>query len=130
MAQGEVVWKRKDHVTVCKWKDKREVLTISNMHQVEMEEVRNRNGKVSVKPNIVIDYNGKMHGVDKSDQIKSYYSALRTTIRWPKKNCYSFIRCNASQCTCAVLFCNLFQYEEPCIQRKGDKISSSCKIAE
>ena len=72
-------------MTVCNWKDKRDVLTISNMHQVEMEEVRNRNGKVSVKPNIVIDYNNGMSGVDRSDQMLSYYSALRKTIRWPKK---------------------------------------------
>ena len=85
LKKGEVTWKRKEHVTVCKWKDKRDVLTISNMHQVEMEEVRNRNGKVSVKPNIVIDYNNGMSGVDRSDQMLSYYSALRKTIRWPKK---------------------------------------------
>ena len=44
LKRGEVVWRRKEYGT--KWKDKRDVLTISNMHQVEIEEVRNRNEKV------------------------------------------------------------------------------------
>ena len=85
LKKGEMVWRRNMDVTVCKWKDKRDVLTISNMHRVEMVEVRNRNGKVMMKPNIVRDYNAGMSGVDRSDQMLSYYSALRKTIRWPKK---------------------------------------------
>ena len=85
LKKGEMVWRRKEDVTVCKWKDKRDVLTISNMHRVEMVEVKNRNGKVMMKPNIVRDYNAGMSGIDRSDQMISYYSALRKTIRWPKK---------------------------------------------
>ena len=50
-----------------------------------MVEVRNRKGKVMIKPNIVRDYNAGMSGVNRSDQMLSYYSALRKTIRWPKK---------------------------------------------
>ena len=45
LKKGEMVWKRKEDVTVCKWKDKRDVLTNSNMHRVEMVEVKNHNGK-------------------------------------------------------------------------------------
>ena len=55
------------------------------MHRVELVEVRNSNGKVTMKPNIVRDYNAGMSGVDRFDQMLSYYSALRKTIRWPKK---------------------------------------------
>ena len=80
-----MVWRINDDVTVCKWQDKRDVITISNMHRVEMVEVRNRNRKVMMKPNIVRNYNAGMSGVDRSDQKLSYYSALRKTIRWPKK---------------------------------------------
>ena len=50
-----------------------------------MVEVRNRKGKVMIKSNIVRDYNDGMSGVDRSNQMLSYYSALRKTIRWPKK---------------------------------------------
>ncbi|KAK9703402.1 Transposase IS4 [Popillia japonica] len=88
------IWRQNGPVTVCKWKDKRDVLTISNMHSVEMVEVSNRNGKVSMKPNIIRDYNKGMSGVDRSDQMLSYYTSLmlsyytslRKTIRWPKKS--------------------------------------------
>lgn len=85
LKKDEFVWQRNKSVVVCKWKDKREVLTISNMHKVGIVEVQNRNRKVSLKPNIIKDYNAGMSGVDQSDQMLSYYSALRKTVRWPKK---------------------------------------------
>jgi len=44
LKKGEFFWQQNGPVTVCKWKDKRDVLTISNMHVVEMVEVSNRNG--------------------------------------------------------------------------------------
>ncbi|EFA09333.1 PiggyBac transposable element-derived protein 4-like Protein [Tribolium castaneum] len=53
--KGEVAWCRNESVVLCKWRDKREVLTITNMHKVESVEVRNRNGKVTMKPNIIRD---------------------------------------------------------------------------
>ena len=40
LKKGELVWRRNDDVIVCKWKDKRDVITISNMHRVEMVEVK------------------------------------------------------------------------------------------
>ncbi|KAG5877666.1 hypothetical protein JTB14_015626 [Gonioctena quinquepunctata] len=85
LKKGECIWQQNGPVTVCKWKDKRDVLTISNMHVVEMVEVSNRNRKLSMKPNIIRDYNKGMSGIDRSDQMLSYYTSLRKTIRWPKK---------------------------------------------
>ena len=82
LKRGEFEWSRSGSVVVCKWKDKREVLTISNMHKVEMVDVTNRHKQHRLKPNIVRDYNNGMSGMDKSDQMLSYYSALRKTIRW------------------------------------------------
>lgn len=85
LKKGEHAWKRSESVVVCKWKDKRDVLTISNMHRVEMINVVNRRQQMSIKPNIVQDYNDGMSGVDTSDQMLSYYSGLRKTLRWYKK---------------------------------------------
>ena len=85
LSKGEVVHRSRDGVVVSKWKDKRDVLTISNMHAVEMVETTNRRGNKKQKPNIVRDYNNGMSGVDKSDQMISYYDSLRKTIRWYKK---------------------------------------------
>lgn len=38
-------------------------LTISNMPKVQTVKVRNRNGKVTMKPNIIKDYNDGMSGM-------------------------------------------------------------------
>ena len=38
-----------------------------------------------MKPNTVKEYNMNMSGIDRSDQMLSYRSALRKTIRWYKK---------------------------------------------
>lgn len=92
LMRGELSYLRSDSVIVCKWKDKRDVLTISNMHEVEIVDMPNRNGKVSKKPNIIRDYNLGMGGIDRADQIMmSYYSAERKTVRWYKKLGIHFI---------------------------------------
>ena len=67
---------------MCKWKDKRDVLTISPAHIPEMVNVTNRRGREKLKPNLVKDYNAFMSGIDRSDQILSYHSSLRKTLRW------------------------------------------------
>ena len=42
-----------------------------------MVEVKNKRGQVCEKPNIERDYNDGMAGIDRSDQMLSYYSGLR-----------------------------------------------------
>ena len=80
-----MIWRIKNDVSVCKWKDKRDVLTISNAHSPTLIKVTNRLGKEKEKPNTVRDYNDSMSGIDRSDQILSYHSGLRKTLRWYKK---------------------------------------------
>ena len=50
-----------------------------------MVESENRHGKTKQKANLIKDYNMNMFGIDRSDQMLSYHSALRKTIRWYKK---------------------------------------------
>ena len=52
------------------------------MHTFEMVEATNKRGEKKDKPNIVKDYNNGMSGIDKADQMISYYDSLRKTIRW------------------------------------------------
>ena len=40
---------------------------------------------VSLKPQCIIEYNQYMSGVDRLDQMISYYSFTRKTMKWPKK---------------------------------------------
>ena len=64
----------------CKWKDKIDVLTISNKHSVKMVPVPNKSGQLTTKPNILRDYNIGISEVDWSDQMLSYYQGLRKCI--------------------------------------------------
>ena len=51
---GESVWKRIDNVVVCKRKDKRDMLTISNKHSVEMVSVTNKHRQVTPSPTLYL----------------------------------------------------------------------------
>ena len=82
LKKGESAWKKSDDIVLCERKDKRDVLTISNKHSVEMVPVPNKRGQLTTKPNIVRDYNNGMSEVDRFDQMLSYYQGLRNSIRW------------------------------------------------
>lgn len=74
----------RDGITVLKWKDKRDVLVLSTKHSVRFLEITKR-GKVVKKPHIILDYNKAKGGVDLADQLASYSTPLRKSIRWYKK---------------------------------------------
>ena len=84
MKKGKHEWGRKGATVVCKWKDKRDIYVISNKQQVQMVNAVNKRGEEKVKPNIVVDYNNHMSGVDHSDQIMSNHSSLRKVTKWYK----------------------------------------------
>lgn len=85
LKKGEFFWQRSGNIVVGKWKDKKDVMVISNMHNPKLVETTNRRGQMKIKPNIVKDYNLGMSGIDFSDQMLSYNSSLRKTKRWYKK---------------------------------------------
>ena len=85
LKQGDVISRNREGVVVAKWKDKRDVLMISNLHSLQMIEVTNRRGEKKMTPNIIKDYNQYMSGVDRAEQMVSFYNCLRKTIRWYKK---------------------------------------------
>lgn len=85
LKKGELVWQRKGDVYVSKWKDKRDVLSITTAHHPALIEVSNRYGVKKHKPTDIAAYNDNMGGIDRADQMVSYYSSPRKTIRWYKK---------------------------------------------
>lgn len=85
LQRGEIIWRRSNDIYVLKWKDKREVLTISSAYAPEMVEVENKFGKKISKPLCVVKYNEHMSGIDRADQMISYYSCPSRTVRWYKK---------------------------------------------
>lgn len=79
-----------DGITVLKWKDKRDVLMLSTKHSVRFVEITKR-GKLVRKPKIVLEYNKAKGGVDLADQMASYSTPLRKSIRWYKKIAFDML---------------------------------------
>lgn len=74
-----------DGITVLKWKDKRDVLVLSTKHTDRFQNITNKRGQVVSKPKIILDYNKAKGAVDLSDQITSYSTPLRKSVKWYKK---------------------------------------------
>ncbi|CAI6350546.1 unnamed protein product [Macrosiphum euphorbiae] len=85
LKKGQHVWRRKNNVYVSKWKDKRDVLCITTRVHPKLIQSENRYGQQKNKPSEIVEYNNYMNGVDRSDQMVSYYSSPRKTCKWYKK---------------------------------------------
>lgn len=86
--KGEIKGKvNSNGVVASVWKDKRDVRMISTKHGINILETgkKNRKGEPIKKPESIIFYNKHKQGIDVSDQMTSYFSALRKTIRWYHK---------------------------------------------
>jgi hypothetical protein len=86
LQKGEAVSRyTRDAICVVKWHDKRDVLMISSEFSGECVTYVAKSGKETTKPNAVIEYNKFMSGVDRADQLLSYYPCERKTLRWYAK---------------------------------------------
>ena len=82
-------------VRVYKWVDKKPVIMLSTLpeHMDELVATGRKNKKEEEirKPRCILDYNNSKKGVDISDQMSSYYTSLRKTIKWYKKAVFEII---------------------------------------
>ena len=91
MKKGEVKVESTDGVLALKWMDKRPVCMLSTIHGDEMVTKRRRTrlaegGVEDInKPLVVAEYNTYMGGVDKADQLLSYYPFSHRTVKWWKR---------------------------------------------
>ncbi|KAL4083936.1 hypothetical protein QTP88_029252 [Uroleucon formosanum] len=76
-----------DGIVIAKWRDKRDVTMLTTRHNINMVDTGKINKKREniVKPQIIIDYNKGKAGIDLSDQLSSYNSPVRKSIRWYHK---------------------------------------------
>ena len=88
LRQGESVkWSSDNSVMLCKWRDKRDIFLISTNDaggDNEVEVRRKRQLVTLATPTCVQKYNKYMGGVDRMDQMRSYYGVGRTGRRWWK----------------------------------------------
>jgi hypothetical protein len=85
LKKGEKISRQRDHLLATKWKDTRDVFSLTSAHEDETVEAPSSRGTHKIKPTAVLDYNKYKTGVDRSDQMLSYYSFERKMIKWWKK---------------------------------------------
>lgn len=85
LKKGEMDAKERNGIVVGKWKDKREINYLSTFETGEMIECENRRHVTMMKPNIIANYNICKKGIDVADQLSSYYSPLRKSVKWYHK---------------------------------------------
>ncbi|GLV37549.1 hypothetical protein CBL_20361 [Carabus blaptoides fortunei] len=84
LQKGDIIGRDKNVIVVLKWKDKRDVLILSTKHTDEMVEIPSRDG-TRLKPKAVMDYNTARSYIHLSDQMSSYSTSIRRSIKWFKK---------------------------------------------
>ena len=74
---------RNDDVQGIAWYDRRKVTLISSAHDATDGEVRRRFGtNVYSHPKTIAEYSENYAGVDKNDQLRSYYGISNKTVKW------------------------------------------------
>lgn len=85
LQEGEMVFTSHGDISVSRWKDKRDVRVISNAHVPTMMDPVNKHGKSKGNPKVVYIYTNRMLGIDRSDQMLLFNSALRKIVKGYKK---------------------------------------------
>lgn len=63
----------------------RDVFVLSTINGTGVQMVQRRHGGPKSKPDMILDYNNHMNGVDKCDQYLASYPFCRKTVKWWKK---------------------------------------------
>ena len=89
--KGDITTYQDGNILGLKWKDKRYVSVLSTIHDSSMVSKQRRTRQVAggvevvQKPAVIEDYNMYMGGVDKSDQLVTYYGFRRCSKKWWKR---------------------------------------------
>ena len=109
LQRGEVKAYRAGKAMVMQWKDKRVITLLTTSGTCNVVNVRTHRGQQKHKPAVVQLYNDNMPGVDKMDQLASYYAFLRKSVKWWRKVfflppggiCCEFVHCVHNSATAA-----------------------------
>lgn len=95
MKKGDICGLQKGCLRVIKWMDKRPVMMLSTdaTHTAECVATgkRTRQGDDVLKPKVITDYNRAKKGVDFSDQMSSYHTVLRRSLKWYRKLAFEIL---------------------------------------
>ena len=101
MQKGESKFFTYDNFLLVFWRDRRILTAISSVYGTGLKQMQSydkikKEFQIINKPNMIDSYSKYMHGVDKSDQVRSYYSFFRKTRKWWKKLLFYLIEINLS----------------------------------
>lgn len=85
LANGEVRFRQSGNLLATVWKDKRQIALVSTNSSATTDTVQRRakGGPIEKTiPNAVSNYNTNMGGVDLNDQLRSYYTIGRKSVKW------------------------------------------------
>lgn len=86
LKKGELIAQQSNsNIVVLKWRDKRDIYIITTKHTDETVEISNRYGSIIKKPKAVEDYNMGKSYIDRSDQMASYSSPLKRSLKGYRK---------------------------------------------
>ena len=96
LSRGEVYGlQNKDGIKLIRWKDKNDVLMISTRpsHSASIVDSGKLNfqNEPIMKPQVVLDYNEGRQGTDLSDQLSTYYTCLRKSVKWYRKVAFELV---------------------------------------
>lgn len=77
LKKGEMVAFQRGKCLAVQWMDKKLVTVLSTVHSAEMARFIDKMGKETLKPEVILDYNHTMGGVDRADQMLASYSVPR-----------------------------------------------------
>ena len=85
----------KDGVKLIRWQDKNDVLMIStrpshSARVVDSGKLNFQNQSI-MKPQVVLDYNKGRQGTHLSDQLSTYYTSLRKSVKWYRKVAFELV---------------------------------------
>lgn len=85
LANGEIKFRQNDKLLATVWKDKRQIALLSTNSSPTVESIQRpaKGGPISKEiPNAVANYNMNMGGVDLNDQLRTYYTIGRKSVKW------------------------------------------------
>ncbi|XP_068115954.1 piggyBac transposable element-derived protein 4-like [Hyperolius riggenbachi] len=82
---GDIAAWQKGKMLALRWRDKKDVCLLSRVHDTSTVPTKTRGGKEIQKPQVVVDYNQTMGGVDRADQAVTFYPAVRKQQKYYKK---------------------------------------------
>ncbi|CAH1973304.1 unnamed protein product [Acanthoscelides obtectus] len=88
LKQGDTDWRSSENLLAIKWKDRRDVVMLTSMHEnrmVTLPKINRSTYENVIKPLCVLEYNRQMGAVDRSDMMLSSVDCTRKCLKWYKK---------------------------------------------